>query len=162
MSVIHVENQEITREALARLLGVKDGRMDDHPYISTGIVNAAKQQFRSGQVRVLVLDLGLNAAWDNPHMRLVLRHLALGEAIPDPSLSTACESHALALLAHQHHARCALLTNYADYTGGDPPLTHDKLAAAFHAEAVFSKDERGLQECAQWVKAAVSQARPRG
>jgi hypothetical protein len=154
MTVMHVENQDITRDSLARLLGVKDGKLGEHRYVSTGVVGAAKRELAGGAVKVVVLDLGLNPAWDNHHMRAVLRHLALNEAPSGAAAAGECEAHVLAMLAHQHKVRCALLTNYADYTGGNPPLTHDKIAAAFHAEAVFSKDEAGQQACARWVKQA--------
>ena len=79
MTVMHVENRDDTRSVLADLLGVKDGEVDGLAYVSTGIFGAAEVRLRSGTVRALVLDLGLNPEWDNRNLPRVLRQLALGE-----------------------------------------------------------------------------------
>ncbi len=152
MYVVHVEHNELIRTQLARLLNVQGGTLGGFQYRETDVAGDARRLLQADAVEALVLDLGLNPAWDNKHLPAVLRHLALGEDPPPGVRAADCVSHALALLAHRHHVPCAVLTHYADFTGGDPPLTEDKLREAFHLQAIFHKDGKGISACAAWVR----------
>jgi hypothetical protein len=152
MSVIHVEDNGITRASLANLAGVKAGRIGGHVYIATGIVAAVEERLIEGTVQALVLDLGLNARWDNRNMLRGLRRLILASGRPDPQKGRGFPAHRLALLARDHEVPCALLTNWPDYFREGDQLTTEALRKAFYAEAVFRKDETGMSACAAWVR----------
>lgn len=162
MVVMHVENQDITRKALADSLGVKDdhfqwkGQM--HKLLSTALVEHARDALKkAGQVDILVLDIGLDVGWDNLHMLDTLGHLATGT--PRESGPTSCLAHELAVLGRKCKVNCALLTNYADYVGkpiaqGDAKkmLTREDLLRIFMADAIFRKSDTGVPDCATWIK----------
>jgi hypothetical protein len=151
MTIMHVEDNGITRESLANLLGVRNGRIEGDEYVSTGIVAAAEERLSRGTVGALVLDIGLNARWDNANMHRALRNLVSapeGQLPGDPGLV----SYRLARTARDQKVPCALLTNWPDYLKESEGLTLKALRDAFHAEAVFRKDEAGMSECAAWVR----------
>jgi hypothetical protein len=152
MFVVHLEHNEATRTQLARLLNMHGGRMGGFEYLATEVAADARRKILADSVKALVLDLGLNPAWDNKHLYHVLRHLALGEALTEGERASDCIAHGITLLAHRHHVPAAVLTNYADYTGGDPPLTEAKIREAFQVQAIFHKDGDGLNQCAAWVR----------
>jgi hypothetical protein len=152
MLVIHVDDNGITRASLANLAGVKAGRIGGHEYIATGIAAAAEERLIEGTVRALVLDLGLDAGWDNRNMLRMLRRLILAPARPDPQEGRTPTAHRLALLARDHEVPCALLTNWLDYFQEGDELTMEALRGAFYAEAVFRKDECGISACAVWLR----------
>jgi hypothetical protein len=152
MTVLHVEDNGITRASLARLLGVKNGRIDGHAYISTGIAAAARERLSQGTVSALVLDIGLNVKWDNRKMRQALRTLILNPEQPDHEEEPGGSAHGLALEARRHRVPCALLTNWLDYLSGEDGCSARALRDAFCAQAVFQKDETGMGECAAWVR----------
>lgn len=156
MIIMHVEDRDVTRGALADGLSVQDGRLGQYEYLSTGMVAAAKAKLRSGNVKLLILDLGLNTPWDNKNMIRVLRYLALDEEPEHPNAPRTCDAHAIATIAHQHQTQVVVLTNYLDYLGGNPPLSADKLRDVFHAQAIFNKDADSIVECARWVRKELS------
>lgn len=152
MYVVHLENNEVTRAQLARLLSVHGDHLGEHQYSATEAVSDVRRRLQNDEVVAMVLDLGLNPAWDNRYLPNVLRHLALGEELAAGVHAADCVAHGLTLLAREHDVPCAVLTNYADYTGGDPPLTEEKLREAFQVRAIFHKDGDGLSMCADWVR----------
>jgi len=152
MIVMHVENEPIWREAFQRQLGVQGGRLGSCDYLATGFVDEAEKRLQAGSIRAMVLDIGLNVDWDNRHMIAVLRNLTLDEVLANPSHSMQCHAHRLSRLAHAQGVPAVLLTNYADYTGGDPPLTRERLQEIFQVEAVFGKDEKDMHQCATWLR----------
>jgi hypothetical protein len=152
MTVLHVEDNGITRACLAHLLGVKNGRLDGHVYIATGIVAAAQEQLSQGTVCALVLDIGLNVKWDNQYMRRALRRLIFAPEHRDPPDEPGLSAHRLALHAMIHRVPCTLLTNWPDYLNEAGEYSTSALREAFHAEAVFRKDETGICACAAWVR----------
>ena len=155
MIILHVEDNGITRESLAHLLGVRNGRIDGHEYVSTGIVAAAEERLSRGTVRALVLDIGLNVRWDNANIHRALRNLV---AAPEPRLAgdPGLLSYRLALRARDLKVPCALLSNWPDYLKDEDGLTLEALRDTFHAEAVFRKDEAGMSACAAWVRHALA------
>lgn len=155
MYVVHLELSEPIRTQLARLLGVRDGKLGGFQYFETDVPADVRRVLQANSAKVLVLDLGLKPAWDNKHLPAVLRHLAMGEDLPPGIRAADCTAHALTLMAHRHHVPCAVLTNYSLYTGGDPGLTEEKIREAFRAQAIFHKDGRGLSACARWVRGAL-------
>jgi hypothetical protein len=152
MLVIHVEDNEITRASLANLAGVTAGRIGGHQYIATGIAAAVEERLIEGTVRALVLDLGLDAGWDNRNMLRMLRGLIRATRRPDPRERRTLAAHRLALLARDHEVPCALLTNWLDYFQEGDELTTEVLRDVSSAEAVFRKDESGMSACAAWVR----------
>jgi hypothetical protein len=152
MTIMHVEDNGITRASLANLVGVKNGRIEGHEYIATGIVAAAAERLSQGTVRALVLDIGLNVRWDNANMHRALRDLVTGPEFHGPREDPALVSHRLAVLARDQKVPCALLTNWPDYLKEEGGLTLKVLRDAFCAEVIFRKDEAGMSECAAWVR----------
>ncbi|HKM57041.1 MAG TPA: hypothetical protein VJY33_26785 [Isosphaeraceae bacterium] len=150
MSVVHVENQDITRAALADLMGVEDGRIDGTKYIDTSLFGVAEGQLRKGKVQALVLDLGLNPKWDNTHLPRVLKQLAQGLDIAAQDAEN-FYAYRLALLAHERQVPCALLSNFPGMLGLDEQRSKT-LLAAFHAEKIFPKTDVGVEECADWIR----------
>jgi hypothetical protein len=151
MAILHVENRDDTRAVLADLLGVEDGTVEGLAHASTSVFGAAEAQLRSGSVRVLVLDLGLNPEWDNQNLPRALRQLAQAGTPLGEQDAREFYAFRLAQLAHDLGVPCALLTNFPEYLG----LEGRQLEAvrdAFHAKAVFRKDEAGMAECASWVR----------
>ena len=60
-------------------------------------------------------------------------------------------AYRLARLAHSLGVPCALLTNFPEYLGLEGQQL-EVLRDAFHARAVFRKDEAGMAACASWVR----------
>jgi hypothetical protein len=151
MAILHVENRDDTRSVLADHLGAKGGVVDGLAYVSTSLFGAAEARLRSGTVRALVLDLGLNPEWDNRNLSRALRQLALGKKPLDHQEVQDFYAYRLAHLAQSLGVPCSLLTNFPEYLGLEGPQL-EALRDAFHAEAVFRKDEYGIAACACWVR----------
>lgn len=151
MYVIHLEQNELIRLQLARLLGVQAGGLGPYQYLETDAPTDVRRMIHSNQVQVLILDVALNPAWDNKHLLPMLRHLVLGEALPVGVRLAECPAHGLCLLAFQHHIPTAILTNYMDYTGGDSHINEEKLAEVFRVKGVFHKNGRGMSQCVHWI-----------
>ncbi len=154
MIVLHVENNEVTRSQLERTLKVVDHQLAGYAYQATGMVEAAKKMIHAGEVRVLVLDLGLDNQWANQH------HLSseLANALKDPNWTApkGFAAYELALEARQRRVPAvAVLTNYADQLGPPAQEVLDGLKKIFHADAAFTKDECGLQQCVNWVRGKI-------
>jgi hypothetical protein len=158
MSVIHVEDNQITREALAHALGVRDWRVGGYEYVSTSVPSVAADELRRGKAHALILDIGLTP-FQSPDLLQWLGRQARGDrtqepAEPEGAQSWRPEAYRLALLAYHSKVPCALLTNWADYpdpqTGQRYPL--EVLRDIFHAKAVFPKDEAGILKCADWIR----------
>ena len=154
MIVLHVEDNEVTRSALERKLDVRDHQLAGHAYRATGVVEAARRIIHADEVRVLVLDLGLDNEWSNQH------HLAteLGKALNDPTWvpPKGFAAYELALQARQQSVPAvAVLTNYADQLGKPADEVLEGLRRVMQVHAAFTKDERGLQQCADWVREQV-------
>jgi hypothetical protein len=156
MAVLHVEDNAITRASLAHLVGVRNGRISGHAFIATGIVAAAMERLNQGTVIALVLDIGLNAPWDNKHMRRALHDLLVAPDRDDPAFESGLGAHRLAMLARTHNVPCALLTNWPDYLNEEDGCSERELREAFGADEVFRKDETGMTECAAWVRQHLS------
>lgn len=155
MYVVHLEHNELIRTQLARLLGVQAGRLGAFQYLETDVAADVRRRLQTDAVKALVLDLGLDPAWDNKHLPAVLRHLAMGEDLPPGLRAADCVAHAVALMAHRHHVACAVLTHYTDFLGGNPPLTVENIRDAFHVQAIFHKDGKGLNACVAWIRRAL-------
>jgi hypothetical protein len=150
MTVVHVEDNPITRGKLADLLGVgDDNRLEGHEYISTDIVSLPEGRLRQGTVRALVLDLSLDQ-WSIRNMPRLLSRLLIEHQPPDPQDEQRFHAYRLALLAHAGDVPCALLTNWQDLLNPAKGVTLEGLRDAFHADAVFGKED--LSSCAAWVK----------
>ena len=152
MTVLHVEDNDTTRASLAHLVGVRNGRVEGHTFISTAIVAAALERLNQGTVNALVLDVGLDPRWDNKSMHRALRNLIRAPEHHEPADERGISAHRLALLARTHGVPCALLTNWADLLSEADGYSQDALRDTFHAEAVFRKDEAGMEQCAAWVR----------
>jgi CheY-like chemotaxis protein len=146
MSVLHVENDDNPRDALARL--VKE-EVDGVRLISVSNYGEAEKRLRGSGVQLLILDLGLNPTWDNRNLPRVLRRLAEGLEL-DPQDAEHFYAFRLARLAHDRGVPCVLLTAFPEHLRLDGARS-EALRNAFHAQAVFKKDEAGLTECAAWV-----------
>lgn len=166
MIVLHVENQELTRVALANALGVQDDRLRHlsrtYDYVSTAMVHEARKQIQvADSVKVLVLDIGLDPGWDSRHMMRVLLELLRrmeGEP-PRAGEPESCAAVELAHVAKVQGVSCALLTNYADYVGNpigegkdQRELKKEHLPQIFRAGAMFLKNASGFADCAEWVR----------
>ena len=151
MAILHVENRDDTQSVLADHLGAKGGAVDGLAFVSTSLFGAAEARLRSGTVRALVLDLGLNPEWDNRNLPRALRQLALGKKPLDRSEVQHFYAYRLAHLAHGLGVSCCLLSNFPEYLGLEGPRL-EALRDAFHARAVFRKDEAGITACASWVR----------
>jgi hypothetical protein len=151
MVVMHLENRDETRFALAELVGAKDGQVEGHTYYATAVFGAAEARLRSGTVNAFVLDLGLNPEWDNRNLPRALRQLTQGESPLENADAQSFYAYRLAQLAHDLGVPTVLLTNYPEQLGYEGPK-HDALKTAFHAANVFRKDDDGLAACAAWVR----------
>lgn len=152
MYVVHLEQNPVIRQQLARLVGVEGGRLGIYQYLDTDVAWDVRRLLHANQVHLLVLDLALNPAWDNRHLLSVLRHLVIGEELPPGVRLADCTAHALCLLAFQHQVPCALLTNYLQYTGGDLRISQERIREVFHVRGVFPKSGEGIEQCARWVR----------
>jgi hypothetical protein len=151
MTILHVENRDDTRAVLADHLRAKNGAIEGLAFVSTSLFGAAEARIRSGTVRTLVLDLGLNPEWDNCNLSRALRQLALGKKPLDNSEVQHFYAYRLAHVAHGLGVTCFLLSNFPQYLGLEGPQL-EALRDAFHARAVFRKDEAGIAACASWVR----------
>jgi hypothetical protein len=149
MSVLHVENDDITRDALVRLMEEEDVQVDRDRYIPVSVYGEAEKRLHRGGVQLLILDLGLNPTWDNRNLPRVLRRLAEGLGL-EPQDVENFYAFRLARLAHDRGVPCALLTNFPEYLQLDGTRL-DALRNAFGAQAVFKKDEAGMTACVTWV-----------
>ena len=151
MTVLHVEDQAITREALKQLLHATEGRLGDHDYVATGIPAAARRQLRNAEVKVLILDLNLDNDWARTNSLARL----LKAAVQNPAgwqPPGGFQAYEIALLAKQRHVPFAVMTNYADQLGVELDRALEGLKGAFQADAAFTKDDAGLEACARWVR----------
>jgi hypothetical protein len=150
MIVLHLEDRDVTRGALKRLLGVADGKLKDYEYMGTGIPAAAKQRLRSDEVKCLALDLNLDNEWATD----VQLTEVLKQAIQRPDdwqPPAGFQAYEVTMLAKRHRVPFAVMTNYADQLGLNTDKALDGLKATFQADAAFTKDEAGLKACAKWI-----------
>jgi hypothetical protein len=154
MTVIHLEDHDITRSGLARLVGVdvKKNEVRGHKYISTVDVDVVEETLRQEKVSALVLDLDLSreAGRDPFAIERMLIRLIIEQQQLDPKELENFPAYRVARLAHSRKVPVALLTNYADWERKVAGLTVEGLREAFHAEAVFRKND--YTPCAAWVK----------